>query len=61
MPPDHRLGREPGVSFHLRVLEGSFQNLPVSDMIFHPEDELSDREMAAEIVRCGREGRAILL
>lgn len=54
-------GREPHVTFHLRVLERSFPGLPVSDLIFHPDKELSDEDLAAEILRRGRESGPILL
>ncbi|WP_338664111.1 hypothetical protein VQH23_02875 [Pararoseomonas sp. SCSIO 73927] len=54
-------GGEPETHFYLGVLENSFPHLPVSDMIFHPQEELPVARLAAEILRRGRTSGPILL
>lgn len=47
--------------FYLGVLENSFPDIPVSDMIFHPKKELPIEELAVEIFRRGQASGPILL
>ncbi|WP_107676096.1 hypothetical protein [Agrobacterium sp. LAD9] len=54
-------GDEAQTHFYLGVLENSFPYIPVSDMIFHPKEELPTEELAAEIFRRGRASGPILL
>ncbi|WP_223569176.1 hypothetical protein [Agrobacterium tumefaciens] len=54
-------GDEMKTQFYLGVLENSFPDIPVSDMIFHPKEELPIEELAAEIFRRGRASGPILL
>lgn len=48
-------GRAPRGSFCLAMLEASFPNVSISDMVYWPEQELSTAGLAAEIVRLGKE------
>ncbi|EHH05442.1 hypothetical protein ATCR1_14966 [Agrobacterium tumefaciens CCNWGS0286] len=54
-------GDEAQTHFYLGVLENSFPHIPVSDMIFHPKEELPTEELAAEIFRRGRASGPTLL